>query len=96
MEIERRLSSGDFSIGDQISLQVIGESSLTGTFSVTPGPAISLPNIPTISLAGVLRSELEEHLTENLSLYVKDPELQVTSLMRIAMFGAVEIGRAHV
>jgi len=89
MEIERRLRSGDFSTGDQISLQVTGVPSLMGTFTVTPGPSLALPDIPTISLAGVLRSELEEHLTEELSLYVKDPEVRVTSLMRIAMFGAV-------
>lgn len=89
MEIERRLSSGDFSIGDQISLQVIGESSLSDTFTVAPGPSISLPDIPSISLAGVLRSELDDHLTEELSVYVRNPEVHSTSLMRIAMFGAV-------
>ncbi len=89
MEIERRLSLGDFSIGDQISLQVIGESSFTATFSVAPGPSISLPDIPTISLAGVLRSELNDHLTEELSVYVRNLEVHATSLMRIAMFGAV-------
>ncbi len=89
MEIERRLSSGDFSIGDQILLQVTGELTLTGTFTVDPGPSISLPDIPPISLAGVLRSELDDHLTEHLSVYVRNPEIHATSLMRIAMFGAV-------
>ena len=64
MEIERRLSSGDFSVGDQISLQVIGETSLTSTFTVDPGPSLMLPDMPLISLAGVLRSELDDHLTE--------------------------------
>lgn len=89
MEIERRLSSGDFSIGDQISLRVTGVASLTGTFTVTPGPSLVLPDIPAISLAGVLRSELEQHLAEQLSVFVRDVEVRATSLMRIAMFGAI-------
>ena len=41
MEIERRLSSGDFSVGDQITVQVTGVTALMGTFSVTPGPSLS-------------------------------------------------------
>ena len=89
MEVGRRLRDGDLSIGDQIMLQVTGVPSLTGTFTVTPGPSLDLPDIPTISVAGILRSELEEHLTENLSQYVRNPEVRVTTLMRIAMFGAV-------
>jgi len=89
MEVERRLREGDFSIGDQIMLQVAGVATLSGTFSVTPGPSLDLPDIPTISLAGVLRSELEDHLVEQLSRYVRDPDIRATSLMRIAMFGAV-------
>jgi len=89
MEIERRLQDGDFSIGDQIMLQVAGVPALSGTFTVSPGPSLDLPDIPTISIAGLLRSELEGHLTESLSRYVRDPHIRVSSLMRIAMFGAV-------
>jgi protein involved in polysaccharide export with SLBB domain len=89
MEVERRLREGDLSIGDQIMLEVTGVPSLNGTFTVTPGPSLDLPDIPTISLAGILRSELEEHVTENLSQYVRNPEVRATTLMRIAMFGAV-------
>jgi protein involved in polysaccharide export with SLBB domain len=89
MEVERRLRDGDFSIGDQVMVQVAEIPSLTGTFTVTPGPSLDLPDIPTISLAGILRSELEEHLTESLLPYVRTPDVRATSLMRIAMFGAV-------
>ena len=89
MEVERRLRDGDFSIGDQITVEVAGVPSLNGTFSVTPGPSLELPDIPAISLAGILRSELEEHLTERLSAYVRNPDVSATTLMRIAMFGAL-------
>ncbi len=89
MEIERRLRDGDLSIGDQVMLQVAGVPSLNGTFTVTHGPSLVLPDIPSISVAGVLRSELEGYFTERLSVYVRNPEVRATSLMRVAMFGAI-------
>lgn len=88
-EIQRRLTQGDFSVGDQISLTVTGEPTLTGSFTVEPGPSLRLSEIPTISLYGVLRSELETHLTSELSRYLRNPDVGATSLMRIAMFGAI-------
>lgn len=88
-EIQRRLTQGDFSTGDQISLTVSGEPTLTGTFPVEPGPSLILPDLPAISLHGVLRSELQQHLTIELSRYLRNPDVRATSLMRIAMFGSV-------
>lgn len=88
-EIQRRLTQGDFSIGDQISLTVAGEPTLTKSFQVEPGPSLRLPDIPAISLYGVLRSEIETHLRTELSRYLRNPDVKATSLMRIAMFGAV-------
>ena len=88
-EIQRRLTQGDFSVGDQISLAVAGELTLTGSFPVDPGPSLSLPDIPAISLHGVLRSEIETHLTTELSRYLRNPDVEAASLMRIAMFGNV-------
>jgi len=90
-EIQRRLTEGDFSIGDQISLTVTGEPTLTASFQVEPGPSLRLPDIPAISLRGVLRSEIETYLTAELSRYLRNPDVIASSLMRIAMFG--EIGR---
>jgi len=87
--IQNRLTNGDFSIGDQVTVQVANEPTLQGTFTVEPGPALRLPDLPVISLHGVLRSELTTHLTKELSVYLRNPEVHATSLMRIAMFGAV-------
>ena len=89
MEIERRLRDGDFSIGDQITVQVIGEPSLDSTYTVTPGPTLLLRDIPPMSLAGILRSELDMRLTEFLAAYVRDPEVRTTTLMRVGMLGDI-------
>lgn len=87
--IQRRLIEGDFSTGDQITLIVAGEPTLSATFPVDPGPSLLLPDIPVISLYGVLRSEIATHLTTELSRYLRNPDVKATSLMRIAMFGNV-------
>ena len=88
-EIQRRLTQGDFAVGDQVALTVAGEPTLTATFSIEPGPSITLPDIPTISLYGVLRSELETFLTTELSRYLRNPDVKATSLIRVAMFGGI-------
>ncbi len=88
-EVQRRLTQGDFSVGDQIALTVAGEPTLTATFQVEPGPSLVLPDIPTISLYGALRSELETFLTTELSRYLRNPDVKAMSLIRIAMFGGI-------
>ena len=40
-------------------------------------------------MKGVLRSELEGHLTRELARYVRDPRLIATPLLRIAVFGSI-------
>ena len=59
------------------------------TFAVQAGPSVKFPNIPVISLSGVLRSELEEHLTQELSRYIRDPDVTAQSLIRVSVFGSV-------
>lgn len=66
-----------------------GRGSVGATFTVQTGPAVKLPDMPAISLAGVLRSELEEHLTEEISRYIRMPEVQAESLIRVSVFGSV-------
>lgn len=66
-----------------------GRGSVGATFTVQTGPAVKLPDIPAISLAGVLRSELQEHLTQEISRYIRAPEVQAESLIRVSVFGSV-------
>lgn len=66
-----------------------GRGSTGATFAVQDGPAVKFPDIPLISLQGVLRSELQDHLTEELSQYIIDPVVDAETLLRIAVMGDV-------
>jgi polysaccharide export outer membrane protein len=79
----------DFQVGDRILLLVEGDSALSDTFTVVAGPALRLPAIGEISLAGVRRADLETHLTRELSRYVRDPVVHARALIRISVLGEV-------
>jgi len=87
--IRDRLDNGDFHVGDRIVIRVEGEPQLSDTFTVRDGPAIDLPPVGTLSLQGVLRSELVGHLETHLSRYLRNPVVQVRALMRILIEGDV-------
>src|SRR5207247_8078507 len=76
-----------FQAGDRILLHVEGDSALSDTFTVVAGPTLRLPNIGEISLAGVRRTDLEAHLTRELSRYIKDPVVQARALIRVSVVG---------
>jgi polysaccharide export outer membrane protein len=78
-----------FQVGDRILLRVEGDSALSDTFTVVAGPALRLPAIGEISLAGVQRADLEAHLTRELSRYIKDPVVQAHALIRVSVVGQV-------
>src|SRR3989442_7963585 len=71
--VRARLQEGDFQVGDRIRLMVEDEAQLTDTFTVAEGRVLFLPGIGTIALRGVLRSELESHLRQEIGRYVKNP-----------------------
>ncbi len=96
MLIRRRIESGDFQIGDQISLVVENEPSLTSTFVVQAGPSLTLPAIGSISLAGVLRSELQDHLRTELGRYLRNPVVQARASIRLLITGNVVRAGYHV
>jgi hypothetical protein len=85
--IRERLQNGDFIPGDRIMLLVQGDSALSDTFTVRGDRMLPLPNIPPISLQGVLDSELETHLTKELLKYIKTVSLEATPLVRISLLG---------
>src|SRR5436190_15055939 len=78
-----------FQVGDRILLRVEGDSALSDTFTVVAGPALRLPAIGEISLAGVRRNDLEAHLTRELGHYIKDPVVQARALIRVSVLGEV-------
>src|SRR5207249_6695292 len=78
-----------FQAGDRILLHVEGDSALSDTFTVVAGPALRLPEIGEISLAGVPRANLEAHLTRELGRFIKDPVVQARALIRVSVLGEV-------
>jgi len=88
--VRSRLSEGDFRVGDRVALIVEMEPALTDTFSVLTGQTLVLPVIGTISLQGVLRSELERHLRRELRRYIRDPVVYARPLISISVSGHVD------
>lgn len=87
--IQTRLDEGDFRIGDRVILSVQGEWPTPDTFPVEAGPEITLPVMGRISLRGVLRSELESHMTTELGRFIQNPIVQAESLLRLSILGEV-------
>ncbi len=85
-----RLEQGDFQVGDRVLLQVQGEEALSDTFAVKEGKYLDLPEVGQVTLAGVLRAELESHLTQELSRFLRDPVVRARSLLRLAVLGSVD------
>src|SRR2546421_7784795 len=83
-------ATGDFQPNDQILLEVEGDSQFTKRFTVGPGPALVLPVIGAIPLAGVRRAQVETYLTQQLKRYIKDPMVHAKVLVRLSVLGEVE------
>lgn len=84
-----RLNDGDFRVGDQVAYFIEGESQGWDTTAVEVGPQIRVPTFGTISLDGILRSELEEHLTREFGRFIQDPRVRAQGLVRVSIEGAV-------
>jgi len=87
--IQSRLTEGDLQPGDLIALSVIEDETLTDTFTIRTGRTLKLPNIPEMSLQGVLRSELDSVLTARIAEYIRNPQVDAVPLIRVAVLGAV-------
>jgi protein involved in polysaccharide export with SLBB domain len=84
-----RLRDGDFRSGDRIRLVLDGNVTQDDTISVVGGSKVQLKDIGEISLAGVLRSELQDHMAKNISRYIKDVRIRATPLVRLSVLGPV-------
>lgn len=87
--IQQRLQEGDLRAGDRIALVVEDFPALSDTFNVSSGRSITLPEIGAIPVAGILRSELQEHLTKELGKFIQAPIVHARSLVRVQIIGAV-------
>jgi protein involved in polysaccharide export with SLBB domain len=87
--IEGRLEHGDFQPGDRILFSVEGEVDFPDTLLVEGGPSVLLPNVGTISLEGVLRSELQDHLAGELARYLRNPVVRALPTIRLTMGGNI-------
>lgn len=86
---DTNLGDGDFHVGDRITLWVNGEPTLSNTYTVRSGNTLIIPTIQEISLQGVRRSELRGLLLREISRYFKNPDIQVSTLVNVAILGAV-------
>lgn len=91
--IRERLSpdGGDLRNGDEIDVKILQESGLSAVYTVTPARTIVLPGNFEIAMRGVLRSEIQKYLTDQLKKanYLVDPNVTATASVRVSVFGGV-------
>lgn len=88
--LRERLRDGDFGVGERIYVEMRGaEVPFADTVSVRAGQMVTIGTLPEISLRGVLRSELQGHLTREVGKYVRDPKVTATSWIRVSVLGAI-------
>lgn len=87
--IRQRLTEGDFQPGDRLVLSIVSDAPHTDTLVVRSGRMLELPGKISLSLSGVLRSELESRVSTEVLKYVKAPQITVTPLTRLGVLGEV-------
>jgi PHD/YefM family antitoxin component YafN of YafNO toxin-antitoxin module len=78
--LRTRLRDGDFRAGDRIRLVLDGSVTQDDTIPVVAGSKVQLKDVGEISLAGVLRSELQSHMSTQLAKYIKDVRVRASPL----------------
>jgi polysaccharide export outer membrane protein len=87
--LRERLRTGDFRPGDRVALTVEQETALSDTFTVAQARELQLPGLGAISLDGVLRSEVEQHLRTFIGRFVRDPVVRARGFVRVSITGEV-------
>lgn len=99
--LRARLTEGDFRIGDKIFVLVEGArpsnfqaapstlSDIADTLTVLEGSRINVRGIGEISLAGVLRSELQARVNTAVNEVILNSRAMTRPLVRLAVFGNV-------
>lgn len=87
--IRDRLAEGDIRTGDVVQIAVTGDASFNNLYRVTTLRTITLPGGTEISMKGVLRSEVQEHVTNEMKKMLRDPSVSATPFIRVSLFGAI-------
>jgi protein involved in polysaccharide export with SLBB domain len=95
--VHTRLTEGDFRPGERILLLVQGQEALSDTFVVTTGRELMLPapTVGTLSMKGVLRSELDAHMKKYIARFLEHPVVQARPLIRLSVQGEVAKGGVY-
>lgn len=88
--IRSRLEQGDFRVGDRFIITIRRDSVRSDTASVRDSLNVTIANLPDVSLAGVLRSELDDKLSKHVATYLLNTSVRTTMLTRVAILGAVQ------
>jgi protein involved in polysaccharide export with SLBB domain len=80
---------GTFQAGDRVLLVVEGEKQLSDTFTVVGGPALQLPGLGDVSLAGVPRAEIEPYLVKTIGRFFLRPVIHARVLVSLSVVGEV-------
>ena len=76
-------------VGDRVLLRVDGDPQLSDTFEVAAGPAVQLPGIGPVPLAGVACDTLTAYFAGVLGHYLRDPVVHAEILIRVGVVGEV-------
>jgi len=87
--IRERLRDGDFKVGDRVVVAILSDAMHRDTVVVRAGRILELPGRIVIPLTGVLRSEVQDHVTAEVLKYIKAQQVEVTPLMRVGLLGEV-------
>lgn len=88
-QIRNRLEQGDFRAGDRLLLTVEEYAELTDTFSVAADQKLALPGVGEVDLKGVLRSEIQQKVSDAVALIIREPRVRTRALVRVLVDGAV-------
>jgi len=78
------------SAGDRIRLKVWRENDWSGEFDVNADGIAVIPRIGPVHVDGMSADALTRFLVDSLSVYLRNPSIEVTLLRRINVLGAVQ------
>lgn len=96
VNLRQRLTSGDMVPGDRILLRIQSETPKQDTLASRPDTVIvssettlQVPGLAPISLRGVLRSEVESHIRDQIHAVIRNARISAVPLVSIGVLGSV-------